>query len=330
MCINVLVQRIVMIVAYVMYNRDTIGLIQIADIKKNNDYAMWLKVCQQADCYLLDEVLAKYGRGRAGSISTYGYSTMILAEKYKKTLADIATRDYGSDCGLSNNVKALDIDQVEDNCAGYNGKTIDCAIGIADYVKNHESNARVLLVELRLGYGKRGQNSKTSDMKSKETHTRELLIDSRMDERCFFIFSKDVAPQKRNRINRESMNDVALKKWVIVDPVDFNNYFHFVENMPYEPESPIETIRKEALEYVDACQYDKVLNILKYWLGMVCRYYNQFKIEECKAIVRVLTELENAMERQKPKLSEEGELDMLIYTEDVQHWQSLLAIGCKI
>lgn len=61
----------------VMYNRDAIGLIQIADIKKNNDYAMWLKVCMKADCYLLTEVLAKYRRGRSGSISTQGYSTLI-------------------------------------------------------------------------------------------------------------------------------------------------------------------------------------------------------------------------------------------------------------
>lgn len=61
----------------VMYDRDAVGLVQIADIKKNNDYAMWLKVCQKADCYLLDEVLAKYRRGRVGSISTHGYSTMI-------------------------------------------------------------------------------------------------------------------------------------------------------------------------------------------------------------------------------------------------------------
>jgi glycosyltransferase involved in cell wall biosynthesis len=61
----------------VMYNREKIGLIQIADIKKNNDYAMWLKVCKKADCYLLDENLAKYRRGRAGSISTHGYATLI-------------------------------------------------------------------------------------------------------------------------------------------------------------------------------------------------------------------------------------------------------------
>ena len=61
----------------VMYDAETIGLIQIADIKKNNDYAMWLKVCQKADCYLLDEELALYRRGRAGSVSTHSIKTMI-------------------------------------------------------------------------------------------------------------------------------------------------------------------------------------------------------------------------------------------------------------
>lgn len=61
----------------VMYNREHVGLIQIADIKKNNDYAMWLKVCKKSDCYLLDECLAKYRRGRVGSISTHGYATLI-------------------------------------------------------------------------------------------------------------------------------------------------------------------------------------------------------------------------------------------------------------
>lgn len=61
----------------VMYDASKIGLIQIKDIKKNNDYAMWLKVCKKADCYLLDECLAKYRRGRAGSVSSHGIKTMI-------------------------------------------------------------------------------------------------------------------------------------------------------------------------------------------------------------------------------------------------------------
>lgn len=60
----------------VMYDSKKIGLIQIEDIKKNNDYAMWLKVCHKATCYLLDENLAKY-RKRTGSISNHSYKTLI-------------------------------------------------------------------------------------------------------------------------------------------------------------------------------------------------------------------------------------------------------------
>lgn len=60
----------------VMYDAETVGLIQIADIKKNNDYAMWLKVCRKATCYLLDETLAKY-RKRSGSISNHSYKALI-------------------------------------------------------------------------------------------------------------------------------------------------------------------------------------------------------------------------------------------------------------
>lgn len=61
----------------VMYDASKIGLIQIEDIKKNNDYALWLKVCKKADCYLLDECLAKYRRGRVGSVSSHSIKTMI-------------------------------------------------------------------------------------------------------------------------------------------------------------------------------------------------------------------------------------------------------------
>ena len=41
----------------VMYDAEKVGKIQIADIKKNNDYAMWLKVIKKANCYHYDKVL---------------------------------------------------------------------------------------------------------------------------------------------------------------------------------------------------------------------------------------------------------------------------------
>lgn len=62
----------------VMYDAEYIGVIQISNIKKNNDYAMWLKVCRKSDCYLLDEDLAFYRRGREGSVSSHGIKTLIV------------------------------------------------------------------------------------------------------------------------------------------------------------------------------------------------------------------------------------------------------------
>ena len=59
-----------------MYDQELVGLIQIEDIKKNNDYAMWLNVSIHADCWLLKENLGKY-RKRQGSISRQRITKMI-------------------------------------------------------------------------------------------------------------------------------------------------------------------------------------------------------------------------------------------------------------
>lgn len=60
----------------VIYNREVVGDIQIVDIRKNNDYAIWLKACRKVDCFLLPETLASY-RKRGGSISNHSYVSLI-------------------------------------------------------------------------------------------------------------------------------------------------------------------------------------------------------------------------------------------------------------
>ena len=105
----------------VMYDATRIGLIQIEDIKKNNDYAMWLKVCKKADCYLLPEVLAKYRRGRTGSVSTHGITTMIgwhyklwrEAEK-RSVIASLWLTGVNLVCGLYKKKKYVKRNQVLD------------------------------------------------------------------------------------------------------------------------------------------------------------------------------------------------------------------------
>lgn len=60
----------------VMYDAERVGLIQIADIKKNNDYAMWLRAIKKEKCYFLPLDLGRYRR-RAGSISNHSYTKLI-------------------------------------------------------------------------------------------------------------------------------------------------------------------------------------------------------------------------------------------------------------
>ena len=44
----------------VMYDRDVIGLIQIENLRKNNDYAMWLQAIEKSNCYRFPECLSYY------------------------------------------------------------------------------------------------------------------------------------------------------------------------------------------------------------------------------------------------------------------------------
>lgn len=60
----------------VMYDADKIGLIQIENVKKNNDTALWLKAIKKADCHLMKENLALYRR-RKGSITPPDIKTKI-------------------------------------------------------------------------------------------------------------------------------------------------------------------------------------------------------------------------------------------------------------
>lgn len=53
----------------VMYDREHVGLIQIENVRKNNDYAMWLKIIKKTNCHRLPECLSNYIK-HDGSISS--------------------------------------------------------------------------------------------------------------------------------------------------------------------------------------------------------------------------------------------------------------------
>lgn len=53
----------------VMYDREYVGLIQIADLRKNNDYAMWFEIAKKAPCHRFPQHLSVYMK-HDGSVSS--------------------------------------------------------------------------------------------------------------------------------------------------------------------------------------------------------------------------------------------------------------------
>lgn len=82
----------------VMYDREYVGLVQIENVRKNNDYAMWLKIIKKAPCYRLAENLSSYIK-HEGSISSgsklklikYHYIMWRIAEKKNPISAAVLT-----------------------------------------------------------------------------------------------------------------------------------------------------------------------------------------------------------------------------------------------
>lgn len=64
----------------VMYDREYIGLIQIPDLKKNNDYAMWFQAIEKSPCYRFSECLSYYYK-HDNSISS-GKKTRLIKHHY--------------------------------------------------------------------------------------------------------------------------------------------------------------------------------------------------------------------------------------------------------
>lgn len=60
----------------VVYNREKVGLLQIPDIKKRNDYALWLVALKKCDAYLYPNVMSYYIR-HTGSLSTVPIKSLV-------------------------------------------------------------------------------------------------------------------------------------------------------------------------------------------------------------------------------------------------------------
>lgn len=105
----------------VMYRRDKIGLVQIADLKKNNDYAMWLKAIEKSNAYRLPQCLSFYIKHN-GSVSSgsklklikWHYLLFRVGQQQSATISVLMTINNIFH-GIIKKIKYKRIPTVEDN-----------------------------------------------------------------------------------------------------------------------------------------------------------------------------------------------------------------------
>lgn len=86
----------------VMYDREKIGLIQVADLRKNNDYAMWLQAIEKSNAYRLPECLSYYIK-HDGSVSS-GSKSKLIKWHYKLFREGLGKRPIVSTILTANNL----------------------------------------------------------------------------------------------------------------------------------------------------------------------------------------------------------------------------------
>ena len=82
----------------VMYDASVVGKMHVRNLKKNNDFALWLNVCEKTDCYLLNECLAThrtpwgmFGRLHATDKYKWRYDCFRIEEDLSPTKATLYT-----------------------------------------------------------------------------------------------------------------------------------------------------------------------------------------------------------------------------------------------
>lgn len=248
-----------------------------------------------------------------------------ISNTFKVSLSDIAIRDYGKDYGLSNQVSAVDVDAYETSLSGNKDKTVDAAIGIANYINNSINSPRLLLVELRIDYTKKAKHSSISSMIRKEAHSRQLLSFAHLDNRCFFIFDTDVAPHKRSEIANQRQANSLLANWQVLSPKDFIKQFYFAANLPYTPITNINAIIQQGNMFLVNQEWLKLIELLAYWNKQTEKFIFSNDKEEARAIfAAIYTMFANIDANGISQASDDIQLNYMILEEDINKMRGYL------
>lgn len=207
----------------------------------------------------------------------------------KSSLNEVSERDYPGKNYFSPKIDCLDIDTYETAiCNGEKDHTMDAVIGISNCSAQKDiSNARLLLVELRMRY-KSANGLSRSELEAKVRHTKSLIgNDLRVEPKSIFVFTELVAPQARYWISSLLREGGEIRNFVIWSVNEFNSNVRDVNDMPYTPLYAPNTIATELDKLFIGNQLDGLFVRITYWLGIAeqNRYSNHFEYENIRSAI---------------------------------------------
>lgn len=236
------------------------------------------------------------------------------------TLNAVSNRDYPNSNYFNPDIECLDMDAYEKNVLqkSYADHTVDAVIGISTYVCNQARNARLLLIELRMGY-KNISNLSETEIVMKISHTKSLVnSDANIEQKSLFIFDNKVATRAKNWFNRQSRTCKDLRYCETCSVGDFPTVIKSISDFPYEPVHNTETIQHNVLPLLKETELGCFFRQVKYWCGKAEEYHfkNPSEFEHIKSVI---TDIWRKFKNMNYCLSDNEILELEIIEDDFEY-----------
>lgn len=220
-----------------------------------------------------------------------------LSAKYRFSFGEIVKKDCPSKSfGFGNRIleaECIDVDKVEVDRNGNNGKTMDLVIGLADFDDVKQAYTRHYLLPIELKLNCVTFNLRQHDLKGKDSYTRNILIGT-FSEKSVFVFTEKVAAQALSYCSRWKREAGAngIKDWIIVNPHQLDNLIKFTSDFPYKPKTDFSSIVNSIEIFIersdiDGC-YDYIANDV--WRIVESFGSKEYNINEISFLYRCLEE----------------------------------------
>lgn len=170
-----------------------------------------------------------------------------LDGKYTSCLGCIIDKDSpGKTFSISPrmlDMECIDMDYVEKDKYGDNDKTMDLLVGLSDFDDKNQKVTRLYLLPVELKLNCINFNLKLTDLKNKDSHTRDFHLGSYSME-SVFLFTNSVVGQARSTINRwkHGTGSSTIKNWIVMNPDQFNSFVKFKDDFPYHPQTNFKSL----------------------------------------------------------------------------------------